>query len=68
MWMLADSHWTKNGDPNGGRVREMTEGAEGVCNPIGRTKSTNQTPAEFPGTKPPTKEYIWRDPWLQLHK
>ena len=27
-------------------VRECTEGAEGVCNPIGRTTiSTNQTPA-----------------------
>jgi hypothetical protein len=52
-----------------GGVRERTEGAEGVFNPIGRTTiSTNQTPsAELPGTKPPTKEYTWRDPWLQLH-
>jgi len=24
-------------------------------------------PAKLPGTKPPTKEYTWRDPWLQLH-
>jgi hypothetical protein len=24
-------------------------------------------PPELPGTKPPTKEYTWRDPWLQLH-
>jgi hypothetical protein len=30
---------------NGG-VRERTEGAEGVCNPIGRTVSTNQTPPQ----------------------
>ena len=22
---------------------------------------------ELPGTKPPNKEYIWRDSWLQLH-
>jgi hypothetical protein len=22
---------------------------------------------ELPGTKPPTKEYTWRDPWFQLH-
>jgi hypothetical protein len=30
-------------DPNGG-VRGRNEGAEGVCNPIGRTTiSTNQT-------------------------
>jgi len=40
--------------PNEG-IREKTEGAEGVCNPIGRTIiSTNQTPPELPGTKPPT--------------
>jgi hypothetical protein len=32
------------GDPNRG-FRERTEGAEGICNPIGRaTISTNQTP------------------------
>ena len=24
-------------------------------------------PSELPVTKPPTKEYTWRDPWLQLH-
>jgi hypothetical protein len=24
-------------------------------------------PQELSGTKPPTKEYTWRDPWLQLH-
>ena len=22
---------------------------------------------ELQGTKPPTKEYTWRDPWLQPH-
>ena len=22
---------------------------------------------ELPATKPPTKEYTWRDPWLQQH-
>ena len=53
--------------PNGG-LRERTEGAEGVCNPIGWTSiSTNQISPEFPGTKPPTKEYTRRDPWPQLH-
>jgi hypothetical protein len=37
-----------------------------VCNPIGKTTiSTNQTPPELPGTQPPTKEYTWRDPWIQ---
>jgi hypothetical protein len=24
-------------------------------------------PPELPGTKPPTKEYTRRNPWLQLH-
>jgi hypothetical protein len=64
--MLAANHWTERGDPNGG-VRGKTEGAEGVCNPKGRTILINQMLPEFPGTKPPTKEYTWRDPWLQLH-
>jgi len=67
MQMLAANHWTEHGDLNG-RVRGRTERAEGVCNPIGRTAiSTNQILPEVPGTKPPTKEYTWRDPWLQLH-
>jgi hypothetical protein len=42
--MLGTNYWTEHGVPNGG-VREMTEGAEGVYNPIERTTiSTNQTP------------------------
>jgi hypothetical protein len=24
-------------------------------------------PSELPGTKPPTKEYTWKEPWLQVH-
>jgi hypothetical protein len=41
--MLASNHWTEHRVLNGG-VRERTEGAEGVCNPIKRTAmSTNQT-------------------------
>jgi len=35
--MLAANHWTENGVPNVG-VREGTEGAEGLCNPIGRKR------------------------------
>jgi hypothetical protein len=47
--MLTVNHWTQYRIHNGilnGRVRERTEGAEGVCNPIGgRTIiSNNQTP------------------------
>jgi hypothetical protein len=44
MQMLAANHKTEHRDLNG-RVRERTEGAEEVCNPIGRiATSTNQTP------------------------
>jgi len=56
-------------DPSGG-VRERTEGAEGVCNCIGRKQyqaTRISLPPELPGTKPPTNEYTWRDPWLQSH-
>jgi hypothetical protein len=28
---------------------------------------TNPSSPELPGTKPLTKEYTWRDPWLQMH-
>jgi hypothetical protein len=42
--MLTAKHWTEQGIING-IDRERTKGAEGVCNPIGRTTiSTNQTP------------------------
>jgi hypothetical protein len=42
--MITANHWTEHMDPNGG-VRERTETAEGVCNPIGRTTiTTNQIP------------------------
>jgi hypothetical protein len=41
MQILAANHHSEHGDPNG-RVRQRTEGAEGVCNTIGRTTiSTN---------------------------
>jgi hypothetical protein len=64
--MLAANHQTEKGNPNGG-VRGRTERADRVCNPIGRTIiSNNQTPPpqkkKLPGNKPPTKEYIWKDP------
>jgi hypothetical protein len=66
MGMLTGNHQTEHGDPNGG-VRGRTEGAEGDCNPIGRTTiSTHQTPPELPGLKSPTKDYACKDPRLQL--
>jgi hypothetical protein len=34
--------------------------------PHRRNDNINQPdPPELPGTKPPTKEYTWKDPWLQ---
>jgi hypothetical protein len=43
------------GDPFG-RVRGRSEGAEGDCNPIGRTTvPTNLDPSELPGTQPKTQ-------------
>jgi hypothetical protein len=42
MWMLVANHCTEHRDPNGG-IGKSTEGAEGVCDHIGRTTiSTNQ--------------------------
>jgi hypothetical protein len=47
--MLTAKYWIDHGDCNGG-VRGRTKGAEGICNPIGRTTiSTNQTPQSSQG-------------------
>jgi hypothetical protein len=65
--MLTAKHWTEQGVPSRG-VRERNEGVEELCSIIGRTTaSTDQTPSETPGIKLSTKEYGWRDPWLQLY-
>ena len=43
MRMYTAEHWNEHRDPNW-EVRARTEGAEGICNLIGRTKiSSNQT-------------------------
>ena len=63
MQILTGKHWTEVRDSYG-RVRGRIEGAEGDCNPIGRTTvSTNPDPLELPETEPPTKEYIHRLVW-----
>lgn len=42
--MLASNHHTKHWNPSG-EVTGRTEGAQGICNSIGKTKfSTKQTP------------------------
>jgi hypothetical protein len=40
MQILTANHWTEPRNPNG-RVTGRTEGAEGNCNSIGRTISTD---------------------------
>jgi hypothetical protein len=43
-WILTVIYWMEHRAPNGG-ARESTQGAEGVCNPIGGTTIwTNQYP------------------------
>jgi hypothetical protein len=62
MQMFAVNHGTEDMNPNGG-VRGRAEGAEGVCNSMGRTailinqSPPSLSPADLPGTKPPAKEY-----------
>jgi hypothetical protein len=49
--MLLAKHWTKHRVQNGG-ARERTQGAEGVCSPIGRIIiSTNQYPQSSQGIR-----------------
>jgi hypothetical protein len=43
--MVAANHWTEHRVPNGA-VRERTEGAKGVCNPIGRTTISTTRPTQ----------------------
>jgi hypothetical protein len=47
--MLSASDWTEHGVLSE-KVREKTEGTEGICNPFGGTTiSTNQTLLSFQG-------------------
>jgi hypothetical protein len=49
MWIHEANHQTEHGDHNG-RVRRRTEGAEVVCNTIGRTTiATKQIPQSSQG-------------------
>jgi hypothetical protein len=51
MQMLETNHMTEHRDLNGG-VRGRTEGAEGVCNLIGRKTIINQPDALQPPRAP----------------
>ena len=55
--MLTAKHWTEHGVPDGG-AGEGTEGAEGVCSPMGGRQasvSTGQTPWSSRGLDHQTK-------------
>jgi hypothetical protein len=64
MWMLGANHQTELKDPGGG-AGGKTGGAKGDCNHIERTSADYLV---LPGTRPPTKECIGRDSWLQIHR
>jgi hypothetical protein len=66
MYMLAANHLTEHGDHNGG-VRGKTEGAEGICNNRKNNNINQPGPPELPRTRSSSKEYKWRDPWLQTY-
>ena len=54
----------------GSLMEELDKGLKELkgLQPHRRDNNINQPdPPELPGAKPPTKEYTWRDPWLQPH-
>jgi hypothetical protein len=65
MQILVLKHWTEPWNSNG-RVRGKAEGAKEDHIPIGRTTISTTGPLRAQ-IKPPTKEYTWAGPWLQLH-
>jgi hypothetical protein len=64
--MLSANYWNEYRVPNGG-VSKRTEGAEVFATHRKNNNIKQSDPLELPGTKAPTKENMWRDPWLQLH-
>jgi hypothetical protein len=48
-------------------MKELEKGLKELKGFVTHMKNNNinqPEPPEFPGTKPSTKEYTWRDPWL----
>jgi hypothetical protein len=51
-------------------MKELEKGLKELKGFTDHRKNNNirqPDPSELPGTKSPTKEYTWRDPWLQPH-
>jgi hypothetical protein len=65
MSVMINLH-TEHREHNG-RDRGKSEGAEGVCNPIGRTISINQTSQSSQGLNHHPKSTHGGTPWLKLH-
>ena len=64
--MLTVNHLTEHGVP----TEELGEGLKelkGFATPWEEQQYQPTRSPNLPGTKPPTKEYACRDPWLQLH-
>lgn len=58
-WMLTVNHCTDHGIPSGGKDWRSWRSVQ----PYRKNNNINQP--ELPESKPSTKEYTWRDPWLQ---
>ena len=64
---LEVNHWTEIGSP-GWRNWRRDWRSWGGLQPYGGSNRVNRTdPQELLGTGPPTKEYIWTNPWSWPH-
>jgi hypothetical protein len=64
--MLTANHRIDHRDPNG-RVREGLKELNRFATHRRNNNINQPDPPELTETKLPSKEYTWRDPWLQLH-
>ena len=48
-------------------MEELENGLKELKGLQSHRKKNNINQPEFPGFKPPTKEYMWKDPWLQTY-
>ena len=66
-WKLTVIHWTELGSPGWKSWRKDWR-SWGDLQPYGGSNSVNRPdPSEHLGTRPPTIEYTWSDPWHWPH-
>jgi hypothetical protein len=61
--MLVANHFNEHWDP----IEDLEKGLKELKGFAAYRKNNNinqPNSPELPDTKPPTKEYTWRDPWL----